>query len=139
MTRRHRFSRRRLLEHLGMGGAMLPLLEASRSFAQPRAFPTRCVIVLQTNGTIASEFFPRGTGTDLASLTLPRITAPLAPCKSKLTFIEKLEIKSFTENPVGGAHENFSVCFNGARGVPTTTFGDAKWGGELAALRAAGA
>jgi hypothetical protein len=97
---------------------MLPLLEATRSYAQPRAFPTRCVIVVQTNGTIAAEFFPRGTGSELAGMTFPRITSALAPYRSDLIFLEKLELKNFTEAPIGGAHENFSVCFNGARGEP---------------------
>ncbi len=113
------FSRRSFLAGMGLGTGMLPLLGPDHlAFGQAGA-PRRLIVVVQTNGTIADAFFPKGspTASSLDELTLPAITEPLEKHKKDLLFIENLELKNFTEQPNnGGAHDNYSNIFTGALG-----------------------
>jgi hypothetical protein len=43
-------ARRDLLKSLGVGAACLPILQATRSYAQTGGFPKRCMIILLTEG-----------------------------------------------------------------------------------------
>jgi hypothetical protein len=110
-------SRRRVLQQLGLGAGMLPLLGPNRAFGQT-GFPRRLLIVVQTNGTIPNEFFPVGAGSDLAALTFPQITKPLEKHRNDLLFVENLEMKIFNDLPEknGGAHDNYGVMFTGEKG-----------------------
>lgn len=110
-------SRRRFLQGMGLGAGMLPLLGPDKAFGQA-GFPRRLLIVVQTNGTISSDFFPTGTGSDLAALTFPAITKPLEKHRGDLLFIENLEMKIFNELPEknGGGHDNYGVMFTGEKG-----------------------
>lgn len=113
-----RYSRRRFLAGLGASSALIPLLDIERVRAATAALPRRLIVVLQTNGTIGSAFFPTGEGTDLRSLTLPAITKPLEAWKSELIFFSNLELRNFMDYPGHGAgHENYSMTFTGNKGI----------------------
>ena len=51
-------ARRELLKALGVGAACLPILRASKSYAQPSAFPKRFVAVLLTEGYRPGQVAP---------------------------------------------------------------------------------
>jgi hypothetical protein len=111
-----RYDRRAFLRGLGLGAGLLPLLDAEAAFGAP--FPKRLLIVVWTNGTVPASFWPTGTGVDLAGLTLPAITAPLAPYTKDLLFVSGLETKNFTDLNVGGfGHQTYSTTFTGTRGT----------------------
>lgn len=74
------FNRRRFLRGGLAATAVIPLLDAERAFAQAAA-PRRLVIFYTPNGTIGSEWRPRGTET---AFTLGRILKPLEPFRAKL-------------------------------------------------------
>ena len=79
-----RWSRRAFLESLGLGAtALLPVLDAGRASAAPS--PKRLLVVLQSEGTIANEFWPKGEGSDLTTLTLPAPGRWSTPTRSTST------------------------------------------------------
>jgi hypothetical protein len=56
-----RFSRRALLQRLGVGAGVLPLLEAERvRAAAPNGFPKRLITIAWTNGVAQPSFYPPG-------------------------------------------------------------------------------
>ena len=85
-------SRRDLLKKLGVGGACLPLLGASRSYAQPAAFPKRLIVHLQTEGYRIPNWLPPA-----GALTgpLPSSTSPLEEFKNELIFLGNLGNEHF--------------------------------------------
>jgi hypothetical protein len=85
---RWELSRRELLRRLGAGGACLPLLQATRSYAQPPAFPRRFICYLQTEGYRMPAWLPREGA--LEGQTLPDSTSPLERWKSQLLFLANL-------------------------------------------------
>lgn len=117
-----RYSRRRVLQGLGLGLGMLPVLDADAALAPRRRGRSCLVIATFTNGVIRDAFFPQGEGEDLTALSLPAITEPLAPWKKDLLFMGNLEVRNFTDWPGhGGAHENYCTVFTGRRGLPKDT------------------
>lgn len=115
--RHDRYSRRRFLEALGAGAALLPMLEADPARGAS-AVPRRLLIVMQTNGVIADQFLPKTTG-DITGTALPRSTAPLNDFRGDLLMISGLEPKNFTAyGDYGAGHESFSTVLTGAKGMP---------------------
>lgn len=109
-------TRRDFLRGLGAGAGLLPLLDAD--LARGASYPKRLVVVVWTNGTIPAQFWPTGAASDLASLTLPSITAPLQPYQKDLLFVGNLETRNFTDLAVGGfGHQTYSTTFTGTRGT----------------------
>jgi hypothetical protein len=77
---KERFSRRALLQRMGLGAAMLPLIHAERALgAQASGFPKRLVTVTWCNGVIKSSFFPPGD-----DLVLGDTLKPLEPFQKKV-------------------------------------------------------
>jgi hypothetical protein len=85
-------SRRDLLKKLGIGGACLPLLNVSRSYAQEPDFPKRFIVHLQTEGYRMPNWLPAA-----GPLTgpLPDSTSPLEAFKNKLIFLANLGNEHF--------------------------------------------
>lgn len=89
MQRRSRIglSRRGLLQSLGLGAAMGPLLPLLNASGQEAVRPLRLLIIFQPDGAPALNYntvvdwMPKGTEKDF---TLHAIQAPLEPIKSKL-------------------------------------------------------
>ncbi|MFZ5889965.1 MAG: DUF1552 domain-containing protein [Myxococcota bacterium] len=84
---RHGFSRRRLLQSLGLGAAMGPLLPLLNASGQEMVFPKRLILIFTPDGMAAKDYNTavdwRPTGTE-ADFTLHAIHAPLEPFKSKI-------------------------------------------------------
>jgi hypothetical protein len=90
MTKSHfrpGFSRRRLLQSLGLGAAMSPLLPILNASGQEALHPKRLLLIFSPDGIAAKDWStlvdwrPTGTETDF---TLHPIQAPLEPYKSKI-------------------------------------------------------
>ena len=76
-------NRRDFLRKLGLSAAALPLLGGLTSLqaAEPTAAKQRVIFVFSPNGTVPSEFWPEGEG---SNFKLKRILQPLAPFKDKM-------------------------------------------------------
>jgi hypothetical protein len=76
-------TRRAFLRKLGLSAAALPLLGGFTSLqaAEPTAAKQRVIFVFSPNGTVPTEFWPEGEG---SQFKLKRILQPLAPFKDKL-------------------------------------------------------
>jgi len=76
-------NRRDFLRKLGLSAAALPLLGGLTSLqaAEPTATKQRLIFVFSPNGTVPTEFWPEGEG---SNFKLKRILQPLAPFKDKL-------------------------------------------------------
>jgi hypothetical protein len=104
-------SRRSLLRRLG--AAALPLLAsppAARAAGRKRLF-----IVAAEQGTVEEEFWPRGTGADLAALEFGKVSSPLAPFAKRLLFLGGVHIKSMTEEVKGAGHEAWLAMLTGIK------------------------
>ena len=87
------FSRRRLLERLGISSAVLPFLGNLPSLAAATAGPKqRLVIVFSPDGTVKNNFWPAGHG-PLADCELPPILQPLEPFKDRLLTLKGVHNK----------------------------------------------
>jgi hypothetical protein len=87
------FSRRRLLERLGIGAAALPFLGNLPSLAAGPAGPKRrLVIVFSPDGTVRKNFWPEQEG-PFADRDLPPILQPLAPFKDRLLTLKGIHNK----------------------------------------------
>ncbi len=118
-------SRRAVLRKLGIGAGLLPLLNAVPSFGATAGFPKRLVIVVWTNGVIEPSFWPQGTGTDLAPMVLPKITASLEPYKQDVLFINGLEFRNCIDVGIGTyGHETYATAFTGTRGMKYSVNGE---------------
>jgi hypothetical protein len=88
-----RLTRRRLLERLGIGSAVLPFLGNLPSLAAATAGPKRrLVIVFTPDGTVKKNFWPEGEG-PLADRELPPILQPLAAFKDRLLTLKGVHNK----------------------------------------------
>jgi hypothetical protein len=87
-----RFTRRNLLRGGLAATAAFPLLESRRVEGQSAASPTRLIVFTTPNGTRNALYWPD------ASLTLPAITKPLEPYKSKLTFLKGIRLNDQLQN-----------------------------------------
>ena len=91
--RTQRLTRRRLLERLGIGSAVLPFLGNLPSLAAAAAGPKqRLVIVFTPDGTVKKNFWPEGEGS-FADRELPRILQPLAAFKDRLLTLKGVHNK----------------------------------------------
>src|SRR5260370_41394175 len=87
-----RLSRRTFLRGASGSAFSLPLLNAvvpsPARAACAAAFPKRLFIIFTPNGTVPAEFFGQGNTT---SLTIGKITAPLAPHSKDLLVLDNLD------------------------------------------------
>ncbi len=118
-------SRRDVLRHLGIGAAFLPVLESLPAFGAATAPPKRLLIIVWTNGVIEPQFWPQGGGENLNALTLPPITAPLAPHLQDLLFVSGIETKNAMDAGLGSfGHQTYATTFTGTRGEPFNADGE---------------
>ena len=117
--------RRTLLKTLGVGGACLPLLRATKSYAQAGAgsFPLRLFVHLQTEGYRQEKWQPpHGPLT----APLPSSSAPLEPYKQYLIFLANLGNPQFRGCGRWG-HGVYGTIFAQDRGDPDTGNGKEYW------------
>ncbi|HVJ16669.1 MAG TPA: DUF1552 domain-containing protein [Polyangiaceae bacterium] len=90
-----RFSRRAILQSLGVGAAFLPLLDSERAPAQTASgFPKRLVTVCWGNGLVPEDFYPAGN-----EITIGETLKSLEAWKDKLIIIEGLDLKVMSDYP----------------------------------------
>ncbi len=120
------FSRRRILQSLGVGAAITPFLPLLESVAGgPEAPPKRFVMFYHPHGTIRSNWLPQGT-TD--AFTLSPILQPLADVQSKMVVVDGLEVRP--DGPPGGAHMvGAAYVFTGSPMMDDPLFEHANSGG----------
>ncbi len=93
------FSRRRVLQSLGLSAAALPFIPTLESEAGVQPAPMRFLSFFTPHGTIKENWQPTRVGGDF---TLSPILAPLQPYKDILTVIEGLNV--YPAGPPGGSH-----------------------------------
>lgn len=100
-----KFDRRLFLRGLGVGGAMLPLLEADLVKAGcALSAPKRFVAIQYGNGCAENAWVPKGAGT---GYSMSELCSALTPLRDKITFVKGLEYKNGRESPnnVSGHHD----------------------------------
>ncbi|WP_438022713.1 DUF1552 domain-containing protein [Sorangium sp. So ce233] len=109
-----RFSRRALLQALGVGAAMLPLLHAERVVvAAPALFPKRLITVTWTNGIFQQNWLPGND--DLNAARLPTILEPLEDWKSKVLIPHEIDLKVMLDaGRQYDGHFSYGALFTGA-------------------------
>jgi hypothetical protein len=117
-------SRRSLLTHLGVGAACLPLLRATKSYAQAPQFPLRFLCHLQTEG-YQMAFWAPDSG-PLAGQKLPDSTSPLEEFKSDLIIMSGLTNPKFPGCAKWG-HGTYGQIFTGGAVDPNSGNGKEYW------------
>jgi hypothetical protein len=112
-------ARRDLLKQLGLGLGCLPLLNASRSWAQGATVPPKLLIIHASEGYRMAQFKPPVGPIG----TLPQSTAPLQPWKDYLTFLMDMTNPNY-KGGVNYGHEAYGTIFWG--GAKTTGSGRAQ-------------
>lgn len=119
---KEKYSRRALLKTLGVGAALLPMLnnEAVAATAPggavgPNGFPKRFICVVMTNGIYQKSWWQTSGGTDLTAGTLLPIMAPLTPFRKKLLIPHNVSIQNvFNSNNYGG-HFGYPCILTGTQ------------------------
>jgi hypothetical protein len=117
-------ARRDLLKGLGIGAACLPIIQATRSYADTFAYPKRLISVLLTEGYRPGQVAP-ATG-PLAAAVLPPVTAPLEKHKNDLIILTNLNNPQF-RGCNRWAHGTYGTIFAQDRGDPNTGNGKEYW------------
>jgi hypothetical protein len=103
-------ARRELLKGLGVGAACLPLLSATKSYAQAAAGPRRLAIFQMSEGLRMAGWKPNAGS--LMSGPLPPTTAAFEPFKADTMFLHGMN------NPGGGGgHGSYGCVYYGLGGT----------------------
>jgi hypothetical protein len=108
--------RRALLRRLGLGAALVPLLEATRARGAARAYPRRLVIMSKGGGNVPGEFWPQtdapGAVVPLAATTFGAVAKVLEPWRRHLNFVGGLALSCY-RGP-GDGHLNYGAVLTGS-------------------------
>ena len=118
-------ARRDLLKSLGVGAACLPILSATKSYAQAAGYPKRAMIVLLTEG-YRPGLVALPTSGPIGTQMLPQVTAPLEKHKQDLIILTNLDNKQFRGCARWG-HGTYGTIFAQDRGDPNTGNGKEYW------------
>jgi hypothetical protein len=117
MSRRNdKFSRRALLKRLGMGAALLPILESEwvrAAACSGTSGPRRALFIVWANGMLSkvSEWATAGTGT---SFTLPPFMSSLEPYRNDLLLLDGITYSFINDSPnTNGGETTGHACFQG--------------------------
>jgi Protein of unknown function (DUF1552) len=112
MNRRHVHSRRSLLKAMGLGSALLPLLEAERAMGACGGVsgPKRLFILAWANGMCGGATEPWATTG--ANFVLAPQMAPLAPYTQDLILMDGLDYDFIRDTP-GTGERTGTACFPG--------------------------
>ncbi len=127
MSKTDRFSRRKLLAALGVGPALLPLLDAEASGQAPAA--KRALILVWADGMLSKSATSRWPG-EGTSYTLSPHMASLEPHRADLLLIDNINYRFVREsdNPNGGEVSGHA-CFQGMlTGAKYRSFGSSTAG-----------
>jgi hypothetical protein len=101
-------ARRDLLKQLGLGLACLPVLNASRSWAQGATAPPKLIIIFASEGYRMAQWKPAVGPIG----TLPQSTSPLQPWKDYVTFLTDMTNPNYKGGEKYG-HEAYGTIFWG--------------------------
>ena len=118
-------ARRELLKSLGVGAACLPILSATKSYAQTAGFPKRAMIILLTEG-YRPGLVALPTSGPIGTQMLPQVTAPLEKHKQDLIILTNLNNPQFRGCARWG-HGTYGTIFAQDRGDPMTGNGKEYW------------
>ena len=117
-------ARQDLLKSLGIGAACLPIITATRSYAQAFTYPKRLISVLLTEGYRPGQVAP--SNGPLATATLPPVTSVLEKHKNDLIILTNLNNPQFRGCARWG-HGTYGTIFAQDRGDPNTGNGKEYW------------
>ncbi|HXN31108.1 MAG TPA: DUF1552 domain-containing protein [Polyangiaceae bacterium] len=113
MKRDLRFSRRHLLQAIGAGAALLPLLEADRADALCLAGGIqRMYILVWPEGMLSGTTSWAAAGDDPTSWTLPPFQSSLQPYMSDLLLLDGIDYRFILDMP-GAGERTGKACFPG--------------------------
>jgi hypothetical protein len=118
-------ARRDLLKSLGIGAACLPILQASKSFAQTGGFPKRLMVILLTEGYRPGQVALPASG-PIGTQMLPPVSSPLEKWKNDLIILTNLNNPQFRGCARWG-HGTYGTIFAQDRGDPNTGNGKEYW------------
>jgi hypothetical protein len=118
-------ARRELLKSLGIGAACLPILQATKSYAQTAGFPKRLMVILLTEGYRPGQVALPTSG-PIGNQMLPPVTAPLEKHKQDLIILTNLNNPQFRGCARWG-HGTYGTIFAQDRGDPNTGNGKEYW------------
>lgn len=114
--KRGTISRRDLLKGLGAAGIVLPFFPSLHLAAEPTTYPKRLILFFSANGTIPTEWIPKG---DENNFQFGRILQPLDPFKKKLMILRGLGLKpKGPATATNKAWDNSSQAQNSSRAIP---------------------
>jgi hypothetical protein len=124
MKLKEKYSRRALLRTLGMGAALLPLLNnewamaadggAGDAGAGPGGFPKRLITITWTNGVYGSSKWTSQTG-PLNASTIPSVMSPLAPYAAKMIIPRGVNLQAEYELNNYGGHFGYPCILTGTQ------------------------
>ena len=116
MSRSEKFSRRALLKRLGVGAALLPILEPEwvrAATCSGTSGPRRAFFIVWANGMLSriTSWATAGTGT---GFTLPTFMASLEPHRNDLLLLDGLSYNFISDSPnPSGGEVSGHACFQG--------------------------
>ncbi|MBL4683545.1 MAG: DUF1552 domain-containing protein [Nannocystaceae bacterium] len=123
-----RFSRRRLLQTMGVSAAaapFIPLLQSAKGGAEPA--PKRFITFFTPHGTIKENWTPTGSVSDFE---LSPILTPLQAVKDRVVVVEGLDVIVDPDSPLGGPHTTGpAYLFTGSPMMPGSEFQHQNSGG----------
>jgi hypothetical protein len=108
-----KYSRRLLLQGLGLSAAMLPLLNAEQSEAQAAGVPKRLITIAWGHGVCGPYFFPK-TDQIVIDDDNAQTLAALAPFRSKMLMVCGLDNQAYLDNNRAfDGHTHYPGLFTG--------------------------
>ena len=118
--------RRDFLAGLGVGGALLPLLDLNRSSAQGPESPKRFIAMVVPNG-YTRDFWPSGGETDFViSDAEDSVLKPLIPYRDRILIMGGIDNQNGRDSvqEAWGGHASMPFLLTGARGRPGPRISD---------------
>lgn len=115
-----KFSRRAILQALGVSAAFLPLLQARKGVSANSTLPKRLVLMAWPNGVISDAFWPAGgfPMADPASFTISAdeqsVLKPLIPHQKDILIVGGM---TYPNQKQGGGHASMPFMFTGVDGA----------------------
>jgi hypothetical protein len=115
------FSRRRLLRGAGGAALALPWLEAFSERRALAAVPSRFIVVFRPNGVFPDNFWP--TVRSETDFTLNTACKPLEPWKSRLAFLDGVDMPMAAKSPGDAHQQGMGACLTGRKNQAGTIQG----------------
>lgn len=117
MTTSFALSRRTFFRGVGGAAGLCAMLDRAVAQEQGELAPKRLLVVQRPVGTIFEHWWPTGSGTDLATHTLPRILTPFEGQRERMVAFRGLGLPH--GGSAGGGHERGTVLMVTGRRAPS--------------------